>query len=109
MSRTGEARAKRFEGFRREPDAALRGIQVYEEAQDAGAVGGAGGKGIEMQEIVTRMEARGAAFFFYGTVAGVVELPLSCVRRKESAEEFDGTFRKFAQDATQGLGFGLLG
>ena len=102
-------RRNRFESFRGEPHAVLGGINVGEEAQDAVAVGRAGGKGVHVAEIVAGVQACGAAAFFDGAVAGVIELPVASVGRKQFAEEFCCGVRVVAKNGAKLLGFGGFG
>lgn len=89
----GKLRTDSFKSLRRVPDAALAGIDVAEEAENAVTVCGAGGERVEMREIVASVETRGAATLFERAEAGEIELPFSGVRREEFGEEFCGALR----------------
>ena len=83
----GKMRANGFEGLRGGPDAVLGGIKIGEKTEDAVAVSGPCGKGIEVGQVVSRMETSGAAAFFERAEAGEIEFPFSGVGWKKFAEE----------------------
>jgi hypothetical protein len=105
----GEMRTEGFESLGSEPNAILGRVYVGEETENAGTVGGAGGKRIKMQEVVARVDTSRPAFFFHRTKTGEIEFPFGGVGEKKAREELDRALRIIAENAAKFSGFGLFG
>lgn len=71
----GEAGGQNVEGFRSDPDAVARGVEIGEDAEDAAAVGGASGKRVDVRQVVSGAGAGGTAALFDWPEAGEIAAP----------------------------------
>src|SRR5262249_17236155 len=79
------------------------GIDIRKEAENAISVCRARGECVDMRQVVAGAQASRATAFFQWSIAGIVELPFSGIRRKELVEEFRGVLRIAAHDGAQPL------
>jgi hypothetical protein len=102
----GKARRQDVKGFRGDPNAIVRWVEIGENAKNAAAIGRTSRESIYVGQVVARACAGGATVLFHGAKAGKIAPPAPGVERQELRHELGHALGVASQDRKQAVSFG---